>query len=63
MIVFSLFSPDDTVRDEHFSFDDDIQRHNFLVGNENAMIDHLVQHFAPPNGMVLDLTGWQGILC
>ena len=46
MVVFGLFSPDDTVRDEHLTFGQDDQRHNFIVGNEDAMLHHLVQHFA-----------------
>ena len=60
MVVLCFCSPDDTVRGEHLTFGEDDQKHKSVVGNEDAMLHHLVQHFAPLSGTVLDLTGWQG---
>lgn len=63
VVVFSFLSPDDTMRDEHLHFGKEDPRHNFLVANEEGLLRHIVEHFAPPGGTILDLTGLQGTYC
>ena len=48
------------MHDEHLHFTKEDPRHNFLLADEKGLIHHLVEHFSPPGGTILDLTGLQG---
>ena len=60
VVVLSFLSPDDVMQDEHLHFSKEDPRHNFLLADEEGLIRHLVEHFSPPGGTILDLTGLEG---
>lgn len=60
MVVLGFFSPDGTVKEEHVHYEKQDPRHNFVVCEEECLLEDIVEQFAPPAGMVLDLTCLQG---
>ena len=65
VVVLSFLSlddvmQDDVMQDEHLHFSKEDPRHNFLLADEEGLIRHLVEHFSPPGGTILDLTGLEG---
>ena len=60
IIVLGFFAADDRMEDEHFHFDAQEPRPNYLVGTETDLFTHLITHFSPPESTVMDLSGLHG---
>ena len=60
VIVFGFFSHDDEVKPEHFYFQSNDKKLNYFQGSNNEMFHHIIEHFSPPGGTVLDLVGHEG---
>lgn len=58
VVVLGFISPDGTVKEEHVHYEKQDPRH--VVCEEECLLEDIVEHFAPPAGMVLDLTCLQG---
>ena len=59
--MIGFFSPDDEVKEEHFCFDAEDPRLNFVEGNEERMLGYLIDHFSLPGCMVMDICGLKGM--
>ena len=60
-VVIGYFSPDDKVRQEHFSYDAEDPRLNFVEGSEERMLGYLIHHFSFPGSIVMDMSGLEGM--
>lgn len=63
VVVLGFFSPDDTIKSEHFNFSIGESQKNYFEGDERELFAHLVGHFSPDGSTILDMTGLPGKPC
>ena len=60
VVVLGFFAADDQMKDEHFYFDAQESRPNYLAGTEKDVFAYLITPFSPPESTVLDISGLHG---
>ena len=59
IVILGFFSPDDSVKNEHFNFEHG--EPTYFEGNDEEIFLYLIKHFSPDGSTVLDMTGLPGI--
>ena len=60
--LIGYFSVDGKVKNDHFNFESNDQRRNFItIDKEGDAYYHLVKNFSPPESVILDVTQSKGM--
>ena len=60
VVVLGFFSPDDKMTDDHFHFEPQERKCNYVSGTERDLFTFLITHFCAPESTVLDISGLAG---